>query len=95
MGYPNKVIARRLEIGEATVKVHVKAILRKLNVQNRTQAAICAVNHGIQAAVPDVNEPGPGPNADELPKPADVCEGDGASTFMLVDRRVPERAIGD
>ena len=48
-GYPNKIIARRLEIGEATVKVHVKAILRKLMVQNRTQAAIWAVNRGVSA----------------------------------------------
>ncbi|MEL6933918.1 MAG: response regulator transcription factor [Pseudomonadota bacterium] len=49
MGYPNKVIAYRLDISEATVKVHVKAILRKLGVQNRTQAAIWAVNHGLDA----------------------------------------------
>lgn len=47
MGYPNKVIAQRLDISEATVKVHVKAILRKLSVQNRTQAAIWAVNNGV------------------------------------------------
>jgi two-component system nitrate/nitrite response regulator NarL len=47
MGYPNKVIAFSLEISEATVKVHVKAILRKLSVQNRTQAAIWAVNQGL------------------------------------------------
>lgn len=47
MGYPNKVIAYRLDISEATVKVHVKAILRKLGVQNRTQAAIWAVNNGL------------------------------------------------
>lgn len=49
MGYPNKVIAYRLDISEATVKVHVKAILRKLGVQNRTQAAIWAVNNGLDA----------------------------------------------
>lgn len=47
MGYSNKVIAYRLLISEATVKVHVKAILRKLTVQNRTQAAIWAVNQGV------------------------------------------------
>ena len=42
-GLPNKVISRQLSISEATVKVHVKAILRKIGVQNRTQAAIWAV----------------------------------------------------
>jgi len=46
-GYSNKVIARKLEVCEATVKVHVKAILRKLDVQNRTQAAIWAKSRGV------------------------------------------------
>ena len=41
-GASNKVIARALVITEATVKVHMKAILRKLRLQNRTQAAIWA-----------------------------------------------------
>jgi DNA-binding NarL/FixJ family response regulator len=39
-GDSNKSIARKIDIAEATVKVHVKAILRKIRVQNRTQAAI-------------------------------------------------------
>lgn len=42
VGAPNKVIAHKLEITEATVKVHVKAIMRKIGVSNRTQAAIWA-----------------------------------------------------
>jgi DNA-binding NarL/FixJ family response regulator len=41
-GSPNKLIARELHIAEATVKVHVKALLRKMRVSNRTQAAIAA-----------------------------------------------------
>jgi two-component system nitrate/nitrite response regulator NarL len=44
-GDSNKTIARRIHITEATVKVHVKAILRKIRVHNRTQAAIWAMNH--------------------------------------------------
>jgi two-component system nitrate/nitrite response regulator NarL len=48
-GDANKIISRRLLITEATVKVHVKAILRKLKVMNRTQAAIWAVNNGLFA----------------------------------------------
>ena len=43
-GHANKVIARKICISEATVKVHVKAILRKTRVRNRTQAAIWAMN---------------------------------------------------
>lgn len=44
-GSSNKGIARKIDIAEATVKVHVKAILRKIRVQNRTQAAIWGMNH--------------------------------------------------
>ena len=44
-GTSNKVIARQLTITEATVKVHIKAILRKLRLHNRTQAAMWASNH--------------------------------------------------
>jgi two-component system nitrate/nitrite response regulator NarL len=39
-GDTNKLIARELGVAEATVKVHLKAILRKLKAANRTQAAI-------------------------------------------------------
>jgi two-component system, NarL family, nitrate/nitrite response regulator NarL len=46
-GDPNKVIANRLKITEATVKVHLKGLLRKISVSNRTQAAIWAVERGI------------------------------------------------
>ncbi len=45
-GESNKTIAREINIAEATVKVHVKAILRKIRVRNRTQAAVWAINHG-------------------------------------------------
>lgn len=44
-GAPNKVIARKLDVAEATVKVHVKTILRKIGVHNRAQAAIWAAYH--------------------------------------------------
>lgn len=44
-GAPNKVIARKLNVAEATVKVHIKAILRKIGAGNRTQAAIWAADH--------------------------------------------------
>ena len=42
-GASNKLIARELQIAEATVKVHVKALLRKMKVANRTHAAISAL----------------------------------------------------
>jgi two-component system nitrate/nitrite response regulator NarL len=45
-GDSNKSIARKIDIAEATVKVHVKAILRKIRVKNRTQAAVWAMNNG-------------------------------------------------
>jgi len=49
LGSSNKVIARQLGITEATVKVHVKGLLRKIRASNRTQAAIWALNNGIEA----------------------------------------------
>src|SRR5262249_5067797 len=42
-GHANKVIARTCDITEATVKVHMKSILRKIQVANRTQAAVWAL----------------------------------------------------
>jgi two-component system, NarL family, nitrate/nitrite response regulator NarL len=48
-GASNKHIARQLNIAEATVKVHIKGILRKLGVSNRTQAALWARDHGPAA----------------------------------------------
>ena len=47
-GRPNKVIANELNITEATVKVHVKGVLRKIGAANRTQAAIWALHNGLQ-----------------------------------------------
>ena len=48
-GHANKVIARTCDIVEATVKVHMKAIMRKIRVNNRTQAAIWAMENGYAA----------------------------------------------
>ncbi len=46
-GQSNKLIARNLEISEGTVKLHVKAILRKLGVHSRVEAAVMAVEKGL------------------------------------------------
>jgi two-component system, NarL family, nitrate/nitrite response regulator NarL len=46
-GAQNKQIAHELKIADETVKVHLKAILKKIGVQNRTQAAMWALNHGM------------------------------------------------
>jgi len=46
-GHSNKTIAKELSIAEATVKVHLKTVLRKIGVANRTQVAIWAVQHGV------------------------------------------------
>ena len=46
-GQSNKVIARELGISDGTVKLHVKSILRKLEVHSRVEAAVIAVERGL------------------------------------------------
>ncbi|MEJ6656540.1 MAG: LuxR C-terminal-related transcriptional regulator, partial [Pseudomonas sp.] len=48
-GESNKQIAYHLDIAETTVKAHVSAILRKLNVSNRVQAILSAVDVDFSA----------------------------------------------
>jgi two-component system, NarL family, nitrate/nitrite response regulator NarL len=49
-GRSNKFIARELQLSEATVKVHIKTLLRKIGCMNRTQAAIWVTKHGLTEA---------------------------------------------
>lgn len=59
-GMANKVIARQFGICEGTVKVHVKAILRKLGVENRTQAATWGIKNGLaEPGQPGLRDAGP------------------------------------
>jgi DNA-binding NarL/FixJ family response regulator len=46
-GRSNREIARALSVSEKTVKTHVSNLLMKLGVQDRTQAALYAVRHGL------------------------------------------------
>ncbi len=46
-GLSNKVIARELGITDGTVKLHVRSILRKMQVRSRVEAAVRAVEEGV------------------------------------------------
>lgn len=46
-GHSNKIIARKLNLAESTIKVHVQNILRKLELSSRVQAAVYAVQHNV------------------------------------------------
>ena len=48
-GRSNREIARSLGVSEKTVKTHVSSVLTKLGVQDRTQAALYAVRHGLDS----------------------------------------------
>ena len=63
-GASNKAVALKLVMTESTVKVHMKAILKKLRLQNRTQAALWARNHidedvwiGLSNPAPNAGSP--------------------------------------
>lgn len=51
-GLANKLIARELNITETTVKAHVKTIMRKVDAENRTQAAIWCIGKGLRYQAP-------------------------------------------
>ncbi len=53
-GQSNKVIARNLGISDGTVKLHVKAILRKLKIHSRVEAAVIAVEKGLRYNKPEL-----------------------------------------
>jgi two-component system nitrate/nitrite response regulator NarL len=59
-GSSNKMIARALQITDGTVKLHVKAILRKLGMRSRVEAAVSAVENGLGK---NRRKPGPPPGA--------------------------------
>jgi two-component system nitrate/nitrite response regulator NarL len=44
-GMANKIIAYRLSLSQSTVKAHVHSIISKLNVRNRTEAAVTSQHH--------------------------------------------------
>ena len=47
LGESNKQIARRFDLSESTVKIHMQNLLKKLQLSSRVQAAVYAVEHGV------------------------------------------------
>ena len=74
-GDSNKCIARKIDIAEATVKVHVKAILRKIRVQNRTQAAIWGMKNGSPASANNNSPPSTADTNKLLSEPVAMISG--------------------
>jgi DNA-binding CsgD family transcriptional regulator len=68
-GDPNKVIGRKLGMTETTVKVHVREIMRKLGVVNRTQVAIVVGRNGLLVGNGDAVLAGQGQDVPALAPP--------------------------
>ena len=54
-GFDNQTILEKLHITKNTLKSHIRNIFSKLEISNRTQAAIWALQHGYGNGVPEVN----------------------------------------
>jgi two-component system nitrate/nitrite response regulator NarL len=73
-GHSNKVIANKIDIAVATVKVHVNSIFRKIGTSNRTQAAIWARNNIPQEEPAEDRAALPAPASDAAATPAPAVE---------------------
>jgi DNA-binding CsgD family transcriptional regulator len=80
-GLTNKGIARDLDISEATVKVHIKALLRKTRLANRTQAAIWALNNAPDGKPP----PAAAAGSPKPAKPGDLGQAGRAAAGGAID----------
>jgi DNA-binding NarL/FixJ family response regulator len=86
-GDSNKAIARKFHITDGTVKGHVKAILRKIRVQNRTQAAIWEVhNRSLTCTHPPLQAADAG---SQMPATVGVSSGNGQVTDATTRSRRP------
>jgi DNA-binding NarL/FixJ family response regulator len=88
-GYSNKYIARKIDISEETVKVHIKAILCKIRVHNRTQAAVWGMNNGSLTRSANSSPPS---NSDLSKQPASPLEV--VSEIKQIGSSVPSSANG-
>jgi DNA-binding NarL/FixJ family response regulator len=89
-GNSNKCIARKINISEATVKVHVKAILRKIRLRNRTEAAIWGMKNESVIGLAENSPPLSTSNVSKwLPHPVEVI-----SEIKQIGTSVPLGAIG-
>jgi two-component system nitrate/nitrite response regulator NarL len=78
-GYSNKMIARVHSVTEATIKAHMKSILRKIRVANRTQAAIWALRNSYFSE--GLNE-----GASDVPREVRLVDGHSSLTGAIGSR---------
>jgi two-component system nitrate/nitrite response regulator NarL len=86
-GHSNKVIANKIDIAVATVKVHVNSIFRKIGTSNRTQAAIWARNNIPQEEPAEDRAALPAPASDAAAIPAPAVEA--AAVVAAVEAAIP------
>jgi DNA-binding NarL/FixJ family response regulator len=97
-GKSNKEIARQLKVLEGTVKLHVKGILRKLGVKNRTEAVLVAARAGYLSrgvgAPTESLRPGINGTAAEAPAPSPVSPSRARTKRPDAASRVLQRGRG-
>ena len=89
-GFPNKLIARELGLSEKTVKAHVGRVLAKLEVTDRTQAAVIAVRAGLVDTRSEDQLPSGG--RDRLPPTVGAMVNEGA---LMTETRTAHDVITD
>jgi DNA-binding NarL/FixJ family response regulator len=101
-GEPNKIIGRALNLPESTVKVHVREIMRKLAVSNRTQVAVVVSRmnaapldeYGMNCAARDIARSEDVIEAERRPRAPSLCPADASASASMKPSKTSRNVSG-